>query len=167
MVKTSASLDPPLLHPRSPEFPLGVVTFTLAVPEAEINAVVIVTCNSPAFGTCVASVVPLMTTTEDETKWLPFTVRRNPCWTWANVMVVGERLEMLGAGRALEQRGFSELQPCKTSIINKSVPLSRKKALVRFMDHRTPGRGTAQIALRKFAFVEILKSTLDKSSLAV
>jgi hypothetical protein len=143
MVNTSESLVPPLLHPRFPEFPLGVVTFTLAVPEAEISAVVIVTCNSPAFGTCVASVVPLMTTTEDETKWLPFTVSRNPCCTWAKVMVAGERLEMAGAGRELEQRGFSALQPCKTSIINKSVPIRRKKALACFMDHRTPRRVAA------------------------
>jgi len=34
-----------LVQPRSPEFPLGVLTFTLAVPGAEITAVVIVACN--------------------------------------------------------------------------------------------------------------------------
>ena len=45
IVKTRALLVPPLVHPRSPEFPLGVLTFTLAVPAADITAVVIVACN--------------------------------------------------------------------------------------------------------------------------
>src|ERR1039457_4415974 len=44
-VKTRARLVPPLVHPTSPEFPLGVLTVTFAVPGAEITAVVIVTCN--------------------------------------------------------------------------------------------------------------------------
>jgi hypothetical protein len=67
MVKTSAALVPPLVHPKSPEFPLGVFTVTLAVPGAEIRAVVIVTCNSVLFMTRVGRIVPSMTTTEDET----------------------------------------------------------------------------------------------------
>jgi hypothetical protein len=67
MVKTRAALVPPLVQPKSPEFPLGVFTVTLAVPGAEIRAVVIVTCNSVLFVTTVVRVVPLMTTTEDET----------------------------------------------------------------------------------------------------
>jgi hypothetical protein len=45
IVKTRARLVPPLAQPRSPEFPLGVLTVTLAVPGAEIKEVVIVTCN--------------------------------------------------------------------------------------------------------------------------
>ena len=45
IVKTRALLVPPLLQPTLPEFPLGVLTVTLAVPGAEIKAVVIVTCN--------------------------------------------------------------------------------------------------------------------------
>ena len=45
MVSCSAVLVPPLVHPRLPEFPLGVLTFTLAVPGPEIKEVVIVTCN--------------------------------------------------------------------------------------------------------------------------
>ena len=60
-------LVPPLVQPKSPEFPLGVLTVTLAVPGAEIKAVVMVTCNSVLLVTKVLSVVPLMTPTEDET----------------------------------------------------------------------------------------------------
>jgi hypothetical protein len=45
IVKTRAWLFPPLVQPRLPEFPLGVLTVTLAVPAAEITAVVIVVCN--------------------------------------------------------------------------------------------------------------------------
>jgi len=40
--------------------------------------------------TFVVRVVPLMTTTEDETNWLSFTVRRKPCCTSANEIVVAE-----------------------------------------------------------------------------
>jgi hypothetical protein len=43
------------------------LTVTLAVPEAEIAAVVIVTCNWVLLATRVLSFVPLMTTIEDET----------------------------------------------------------------------------------------------------
>jgi hypothetical protein len=67
MVKTRAPLVPPLVQPRSPEFPLGVLTVTLAVPAAEISAEVIVACNWVLLVTKVLSIVPLMTTTEDET----------------------------------------------------------------------------------------------------
>ena len=67
IVKTKPALVPPLVQPKSPEFPLGVFTVTLAVPGSEISAVVIVTCNSVLFMIRVVRVVPLMTTTEDET----------------------------------------------------------------------------------------------------
>ena len=78
IVKTRALLVPPLEQPRSPEFPLGVLTFTLAVPGADITAVVIVTCNSSLLTKVVLSVVPLTTTTDDGTNWVPFTVIRTP-----------------------------------------------------------------------------------------
>ena len=68
MVKGRAWLVPPLVQPRSPEFPLGVLTVALAVPGAEMTAVVIVTCACWLLVTLVLSVVPLMTTTEAETK---------------------------------------------------------------------------------------------------
>jgi len=67
MVKTRVWLVPPLVHPKDPEFPLGVLTVTFAVPGAEITAVVIVIFNWVLLVTKVLSVVPLMTPTEDET----------------------------------------------------------------------------------------------------
>jgi hypothetical protein len=67
MVKTRAPLVPPLVQPKSPEFPLGVFTVTLAVPGAEITAAVIVTCNTVLLVTTVFSCAPLTITTEDET----------------------------------------------------------------------------------------------------
>ena len=45
MVTGRAWLVPPLVQPRLPEFPLGVLTVTLAVPGAEMRVAVIVTCN--------------------------------------------------------------------------------------------------------------------------
>jgi len=45
IVKTREPLVPPLLQPRLPEFPLGVLTVTLVVPAAEITAVVIIAFN--------------------------------------------------------------------------------------------------------------------------
>jgi hypothetical protein len=111
MVRTRASLVPPLVQPRSLEFPLGVLTFTLAVPEAEITAVVIVACNCWLLVASVLIVVPFTITTEDETKWLPFTVSRKPCCTSVNVTVLGERDQMVGDGRALPQNGLSVLHP--------------------------------------------------------
>jgi hypothetical protein len=67
MVKMRAWLVPPLVQPRSPEFPLGVLTVTFAVPGEEITAVVIVNCNWVLLVTKVLSATPLMTPTEDET----------------------------------------------------------------------------------------------------
>ena len=45
IVRTRVPLVPPLVQPRSPELPLGVLTATFAVPGPEINSVVIVTCS--------------------------------------------------------------------------------------------------------------------------
>lgn len=115
MVSVSALLVPPLVQPRSPEFPLGVLTLTLALPGPEIESVVMVTCNCRLLRTVVLSVLPLTVTTEDETKSEPFTMRRDPCWTWANVSVLGESELMPGAGRELPHRGFRALQPGKNS----------------------------------------------------
>src|SRR5579872_2071900 len=128
MVRALAWLVPPLVQPRLPEFPLGVLMVTLAVPGPVMNAVVSVTCNWELLRTCVIRVVPLITTTEDETIWLPFTVSTNPCCTCANVTVVTEREERDGAGRALPQSGLRALQPCRTSMASSSVLSSRKDA---------------------------------------
>jgi hypothetical protein len=67
MVRARAWLVPPLVQPRFPEFPLGVLMETLAVPGPVMNAVVSVTCNWELLRTCVLRVVPLITTTEDDT----------------------------------------------------------------------------------------------------
>ena len=66
-VNTRAWLVPPLVHPKDPEFPLGVLTVTFAVPGAEITAVVIVIFNCVLLRTKVLCVVPLTSPTEDET----------------------------------------------------------------------------------------------------
>jgi len=111
IVKTREPLVPPLLQPRLPEFPLGVLTFTLALPAPEITAVVIVACNCWLLVARVVKVVPLTTTTEDETNWLPFTVSRKPFYTCANVIVFGESDPMTGTGRELPHKGLSALHP--------------------------------------------------------
>ena len=74
IVRTRAPLVPPLEQARLPVVPPGVLTVTLAVPGPDIWAVVIVACNSSLLTNVVASAFPLMTTTEAETNWLPFTV---------------------------------------------------------------------------------------------
>src|SRR5260370_8909549 len=80
-----------------------------------------------------------MTTTEDETNGLPFTVRRKPCCTSANVIVLGERDPMIGAGGALPHKRLSALQPWKTSKASRSALRGRQKALIRFIYYRTLG----------------------------
>src|SRR5215472_2173164 len=89
--------------------------------------------------TFVVSVVPLMTTTEDETNWLPFTVRRKSCCTSAKVIVVAESDTITGAGLALPHRGFSALQPGKNGKTSRSALSCRKETPIRFIRHRTPG----------------------------
>ena len=148
MVNVRALLVPPLEQPTLPELPLGVLTVTLAVPGAEIVSVVIVTCNCSLLTTVVLSVLPSITTTEDETNWLPFTVRRKPCCTWANAIVVAERDPITGAGRALPHKGLSALQPGKSSKASRSALGGRKRALIRFIPHRTPG-GPSEKPLRR------------------
>jgi hypothetical protein len=66
-VKVRAWLVPPLEQPRSLEFPLGVLTFTLAAPAAEITDDVIVACNCRLLVARVLTAVPLTTMTEAET----------------------------------------------------------------------------------------------------
>jgi hypothetical protein len=67
MVRVRAWLVPPLVQPRLPEFPLGVLMLTLAVPGPVMSAVVSVTCNRELLRTWVLRVVPLIMTTEDDT----------------------------------------------------------------------------------------------------
>jgi hypothetical protein len=114
IVKVNVLLLPPLVHPRSPELPLGVLTTTLAVPGPEIRVVVSVTCSCVLLTTVVASVSPLITTTDAETKWDPLTDRTKPS-TVENAIVSVERDEISGDGRALRHNGLIALQPVRTS----------------------------------------------------
>lgn len=111
MVRVSALLVPPLVQPRSPEFPLGVLTVTLALPGPEIKSVEIVTCNDWLFRTVVLNVVPFMITTEDATNFWPVTVSTKPCCTCENVIVLADSEPITGAGRALLHKGLRALQP--------------------------------------------------------
>ena len=110
-VRTCARLVPPLEQPRSPVVPPGVCTTTLKLPKAGIIADVIVAVSSELLITAVARVTPLKTTTDAETKWLPVAVRMKLGGSSEKTMVVGEIELRTGAGRALPQRGFSELHP--------------------------------------------------------
>ena len=61
-------LFPPLVQPRSPEFPLGVCTMTLTCPGALITAVESFAFNSESLITVAPRGVESITTGEDETK---------------------------------------------------------------------------------------------------
>ena len=67
MVKVSTLLFPPLVQPRSPEFPLGVSAITDTVPGAEITSVESFTLNCLGLTTVAESGVELMTASVDET----------------------------------------------------------------------------------------------------
>ena len=119
-VRTRVLLVPPLLHPTSPDPPLGVVALTCTGPGPEITPVVSVTFICWLLGTDAASVFPLTTNSVDETNWLPFTVSTTPCSTCANVTLLGASDPIAGTGRALPHSGFRVLlQPGRT--INSSA----------------------------------------------
>lgn len=67
--------------------------------------------------------MPLNTITDEETKWLPVRFREKLDGNCENAMVVGDTESRTGAGRALPQSGFRELQPGRSS--NKSRSPSR------------------------------------------
>ena len=74
--------------------------------------------------TAVARSVPLKTTTEDETKWLPLAVMAKLGGNCAYTIVVGEIESRIGTGRALWQRGFSELHPGRNKSTSSHEPRS-------------------------------------------
>ena len=102
---------PPLEHPTSPVLPAGVFTAMVKLPGPEIMEDVIVTVNSVLFTTTVGIVVPLKTTTEAATKWLPVALSRKVGGIFENTTELGEIEERIGAGRALPHSGFNELHP--------------------------------------------------------
>src|SRR5882672_2369160 len=87
----------------------------------------------------VVSVVPLMITTEDVTKWLPFSVSTRFCWVWAKVAVSGDRDPRTGAGRALRHKGLSALQLGKRSRASRSALRGCQEARIRCIHHGTRG----------------------------
>src|ERR1051326_7142680 len=103
------------------EFPAGVLTDTFADPGAVIRSVGIVTCRCVLLWTFVANVAPLITNTEDETNFLPVTVRTNPCCAWAKVIVVLDSETIAGAGRALPHKGLRALQAGRSS---RAIPIA-------------------------------------------
>ena len=65
--------------------------------------------------TVVVRVVPLKTTTEKETKWLPVAVMTKLGCNCAKTSVAGEIESRTGTGRALPQRGFNMLHPGRSN----------------------------------------------------
>ena len=68
--------------------------------------------------TLVASLAPLNTTTEEETKSLPSAVRTKLGGSWEKTMLVGEIELRRGEGRALPHSGFSALHPGRSKIMS-------------------------------------------------
>jgi hypothetical protein len=89
--------------------PEGVCTCTLKLPAAGTMEDVTLAVSWELLTTVVARGAPLMSMTEEATKWPPVAVRG--CGSCAKTIVVGEIELRLGEGRALPQRGFSALQP--------------------------------------------------------
>jgi len=80
---------------------------------------VMLTVSWELLSTVVARVTPLKTTTEAETKWLPAAVTTKLGGNCAKTMVAGEIESRTGTGRALPQRGFSELHPGRSKNISR------------------------------------------------
>lgn len=120
-------LFPPLVHPTSPEFPLGVCTRMLTAPGAEITSVVSFTFISVGLTTVALMGTLLTRTCDDETKWLPLIVSVNPCWTCENDTVLGDREPITGIGRALPQSGFNVLLQPASSVTPR--PSTHKKGI--------------------------------------
>jgi hypothetical protein len=109
MFSARALLVPPLVQPRSPVFPAGVITEIFTVPGPETTSLESWIFNSVLLTTVAASGVVLTRTSEAETKWLPSMVTVAPCCTCAKDKLLGVRDPMTGAGRALLQSGFNVL----------------------------------------------------------
>ena len=87
---------------------------TLKAPGAGIIEEVTVACSWELLSTTVARAVPLKTTTEEETNWLPVAVSTKLDDNCEKTTVVGEIELRIGVGRALVQRGFKALHPGRT-----------------------------------------------------
>jgi hypothetical protein len=83
----------------------------LKLPAAGIMEDVMLAVSCELLITLVATVAPLKTNTEEETKSLPVAVITKLGGSCEKIMVVGEIELRLGLGRALPQSGFSALHP--------------------------------------------------------
>ena len=108
-VKTSALLFPPLVQPKSPVFPLGVDTLTVTGPGPEITPVVSIIFSFSLLTIVAPSVLPLITTWDEDTNWLPLIVSITPLSTSEKATVLGASDAMSGAGLELVQKGFNVL----------------------------------------------------------
>ena len=79
---------------------------------------VIVTVAWELLFTEVARVVPLKTTSDEATKWVPVAVSTKLGGSCEKTIVAGEIELSDGAGRELPQRGFSALHPDKSESTN-------------------------------------------------
>ena len=79
---------------------------------------VIVTVAWELLFTEVARVVPLKTTSDEATKWVPVAVSTKLGGSCEKTIVAGEIELSDGAGRELPQRGFSALHPGKSERTN-------------------------------------------------
>ena len=145
-VRVWAPLVPPLEQPRLPELPEGVCTWTLKLPAAGIMEDVTLAVSWELLTTVVARGAPLMSITEEATKWPPVAVRG--CGSCAKTIVVGVIELRLGEGRALPQRGFSALQPVRSKSAT-SHELRRANLLNRITSPRGT-KSTSPILVAKF-----------------
>src|SRR4029077_10011620 len=91
-----------------------------------------------------------MSTSEDETKWLPFTVSITPCCTWAKLTMLGESELISGAGRALPHSGFKVLLQPRSSETLRPRRQARDTPQVRKRMVATPlGMGFPRVAVER------------------
>jgi hypothetical protein len=97
-----------------------VFTFTFTAPGADTMSVVIFTFNCVGLSTVALRVVELMTTSDADTKLLPFTVTHEPDCKSEKLTVLGESEPIWGAGLELLHKGLRVLlQPASNNSANR------------------------------------------------
>jgi hypothetical protein len=97
-----------------------VFTFTFTAPGADTMSVVIFTFNCVGLSTVALRVVELMTTSDADTKLLPFTVTHEPDCKSEKLTVLGESEPIWGAGLELLHKGLRVLlQPASSNRANR------------------------------------------------
>jgi hypothetical protein len=113
------------------------------------------------------SVLPLMTTWDDDTNWLPFMVSITPCSTSAKVTVLGESAAISGAGLALPQKGFSVLPQPGRSNKARAASVRRKDIQGSFLNQARMARLTVPLtrpapAVRGLCLVWVVEPRAQK-----